>query len=184
LFKEELMSRVGKAAIKIPDKVTVNMQNRKIDVKGPKGLMHLDLPTLVDVSISNGEVIVSRDSDDGDARACHGLIRNLIGNMVLGVSEGFSRTLEINGVGYRAELKGKDLILSLGFSHPINFAIPEGISITVNKQTNLVLEGIDKQLVGETAARIRRLRPPEPYKGKGIKYSDEIIKKKAGKAAA
>jgi large subunit ribosomal protein L6 len=177
------MSRVGKVPIKIPEKVTIDVKDCVIEVKGPRGSMHLDLPGLVNVSVSDGEVIVSRDSDNKDARAHHGLIRNLISNMVRGVSEGFSKTLDINGVGYRAEVKGEELVLSLGYSHPINFAIPEGISITVNKQTQMVLEGIDKQLVGETAARIRLLRPPEPYKSKGIKYSDEIIKRKAGKTA-
>lgn len=177
------MSRVGKTPIKVPDKVTVNIQNGIVEVKGPKGLMSLNIPDLVNVSMVSGEVVVACGSDSNMAHSRHGLVRNLIGNMVRGVSEGFVKKLEITGIGYRAEVKGKNLLLSLGFSHPLKFPIPDGISITVNKQTELVVEGINKQLVGETAACIRRLRPPEPYKGKGIKYSDEVIQRKAGKTA-
>ena len=178
------MSRIGKAPIKLPEKVTVTQQNGTIEVKGPKGSLSMPVPELVKVAVTDGEVLVTRDSDEKEVRSRHGLVRNLIQNMVQGVCEGYTKTLEINGVGYRAEVKGKELVLSLGFSHPIHFAIPEGIGIKVNKQTEVVIEGIDKQLLGETAARIRKLRPPEPYKGKGIKYSDEVIQRKAGKTAA
>ncbi len=177
------MSRIGKAPIKLPDKVTVNVNDGVVAVKGPKGNLELALPQLVQIAIKDGEVQVTRTSDSKAGRSRHGLVRNLVNNMIVGVSEGYARKLEINGVGYRAEVKGKDLVLSLGFSHPVNFSIPEGVTIKVNKQTELLLEGIDKQLLGETAARIRKVRPPEPYKGKGVKYAEEVIQRKAGKTA-
>lgn len=177
------MSRIGKAPIKLPEKVSVSLDNGTVTVKGPKGSLGMVLPALVQAAVVEGAVEVTRKGADPESRAQHGLVRNLIHNMVQGVSEGFTKKLEINGVGYRAEVKGKDLVLSLGFSHPVNFAIPEGVLIKVNKQTELMIEGIDKQLIGETAARIRRLRPPEPYKGKGIKYAEEVVKRKAGKSA-
>ena len=177
------MSRIGKVPIKLPEKVSVTLENGTVTVKGPKGSMVLALSGRVQVAVVEGAVEVTREGEAPERRAEHGLVRNLINNMVQGVLEGFSRKLEINGVGYRAEVKGKDLVMTLGFSHPVNFAIPEGVAIKVNKQTELLIEGIDKQLIGETAARIRRLRPPEPYKGKGIKYAEEVIKRKAGKSA-
>ncbi len=178
------MSRIGNAPIVIPDKVSANVKADSIEVKGPNGTLNTGLLAGVAVEVKDGQIVVSRTVDSPETRSQHGLVRSLINNMVQGVLEGFSKTLEINGVGYRAELKGKELILSLGFSHPVNFTIPDGIEVKVNKQTELIISGIDRQLVGETSARIRRLRPPEPYKGKGIKYSDEVIKRKAGKSAA
>lgn len=177
------MSRIGKAPIPLLDKVTVSVEKSSVEVKGPKGALSLAIPDSVNVMVNDGVVNVTCSSDEKNARARYGLVRKLIANMVKGVSDGFSKQLEINGVGYRAEVKGKDVRLTLGFSHPVTFPIPEGIAIKINKQTELLIEGIDKQLVGETAARIRRLRPPEPYKGKGIKYADEVIKRKAGKSA-
>lgn len=178
------MSRIGKAPIQLPEKVSVLVQGEQIQVKGPLGTLTTPLLPQIHVETKEGHVFVQRKVDEKRIRSQHGLIRNLIYNMVIGVSGGYRKNLEINGVGYRAEVKGKDLVLTLGFSHPVTFSIPEGIKIQVNKQTALTIEGIDKQLVGETAARIRQLRPPEPYKGKGIKYTEEIIQRKAGKAAA
>lgn len=178
------MSRVGNALIEIPDKVTVTVHDGEVQVKGPLGQIALKVVPQIQVGVAGKTVKVTREAETQALRARHGLIRNLVHNMVIGVSEGYRKSLDINGVGYRAEMKGKDLVLSLGFSHPVIFPVPQGIKITVNKQTNLVIEGVDKQLVGETAARIRELRPPEPYKGKGIKFTDEVIRRKAGKAAA
>lgn len=177
------MSRIGKAPVKIPEKVTVTVQDRDVQVKGPQGQLSLKIPNAIQVTVKDGNVEVTRDGADREVRARHGLTRKLIQNMVTGVTEGFSKTLEIVGVGYRADVKGKSLSLSLGFSHPIEYPIPEGISVKVNKQTELVISGMDRQLVGEMAACIRRLRPPEPYKGKGIKYAQEVIVRKAGKSA-
>lgn len=177
------MSRVGNAPIPIPEKVTVTVQQSAVQVKGPQGEMSWSMPTGIKANVADGAVNVTRHDDSQDQRARHGLARNLIRNMVLGVTDGFSKELEIIGVGYRAEVKGKVLALTLGHSHAIQFPIPEGITIKVNKQTELSIQGRDKQLVGETAARIRRLRPPEPYKGKGVKYASEVIVRKAGKSA-
>lgn len=177
------MSRVGKAPIQIPEKVSVTVQGGEVQVKGPLGMLSVGLLDEIDVKVADGQVALARKSEEKEVRSCHGLLRNLIHNMVIGVSEGYKKDLEINGVGYRAEVKDKDLVMTLGFSHPVKFPIPDGIKISVNKQTALTVEGINKQLVGETAARIRQLRPPEPYKGKGIKYAEEVIKRKAGKSA-
>lgn len=178
------MSRIGKLPISIPDKVEVKLINREITVKGPKGKLEFPLPGKIGVSIENSELLVSRENDDREIKSLHGLSRSLIANMVKGVSEGFSRDLDINGVGYRAEAKGNELHLALGFSHPVVFQLPTGISAAVDaKKTKITLTGIDKQLLGNTAAKIRAFRPPEPYKGKGIKYSEEFIKRKEGKSA-
>lgn len=177
------MSRIGKAPIIIPEKVTVTVLDAEVQVKGPQGQLTLGISDAIKVKVADGLVEVSCESEDRNIRARHGLTRKLIQNMVVGVTDGFAKTLEIVGVGYRAEVKGKSLSLSLGFSHPVEYPIPAGISITVNKQTEIVISGMDRQQVGEMAARIRRLRPPEPYKGKGIKYAGETIIRKAGKSA-
>jgi large subunit ribosomal protein L6 len=181
------MSRIGKRPVVMPKGVTAIIEGGVLRVKGPKGELSLNVTEgrfpAVEIKSADGAISVTRREETGRARAQQGLARSLIQNMVTGVAEGFSRVLDIVGVGYRAEAKGKVLNLSLGRSHPVKFAVPEGIQISVEKQTRLTVSGADKQLVGETAARIRRLRPPEPYKGKGILYAGEVIKRKVGKAA-
>jgi large subunit ribosomal protein L6 len=177
------MSRIGKQPITIPDKVTVTANNGTVVVKGPLGNLERPLHALVSVAVADGVVTVSRQNDGREARSLHGLFRALIANMVTGVTKGFEKKLELIGVGYRADVQGKKLVLALGFSHPINFPIPEGITVQVDKQTRLSISGSSAERVGETAAEIRRLRPPEPYKGKGVRYADEVVRKKAGKAA-
>lgn len=178
------MSRIGKLPVGIPDKVEVKVSNNSVDVKGPKGNLKFALPKHVSVSVDKDAVTVARDSDDRIARSMHGLCRNQIANMVKGVSAGFVRELDINGVGYRAEVKGKELHMALGYSHPVIYALPAGISAEVDaKRTKITLTGIDKQLLGNTAAKVRSFRPPEPYRGKGIKYAEETIKRKEGKSA-
>jgi len=175
------MSRIGKLPVQIPSGVDVNVNGREVTVKGPKGRLQRAFKG-VTFTVADGLVTVVPDSQSRTDRSLWGLGRSLLDNMVVGVSDGFSRSLEINGVGYRAESKGKVVNFQLGYSHPIAFPVPDGIDIAVEKQTTLTIKGIDKQLVGETAARIRALRPPEPYKGKGVKYADEHIRRKAGKA--
>ncbi len=177
------MSRIGRLHIRIPDKVKIQITDDVVCVEGPKGHLQHRLPSGVNVQVAEGAVQVSRQSDSRQARSLHGLTQRMIANMVHGVHSGFSRTLEIIGVGYRAESRGQALHLSLGYSHPILFQLPQGVQAKVDKQTVITLESIDRQLLGETAATIRRLRPPEPYKGKGIKYADEVLRRKAGKAA-
>lgn len=177
------MSRIGKKPVEIPKGVSVNIADRDVTVKGPKGELARPLPPLVDASVESNEVIVTRRNESRKARAMHGLGRSLIQNMVTGVSQGFTRVLEVNGVGYRAEVKGRSLMLALGYSHPIEVLLPDKIEAKVEKN-QIHLSGIDKEVVGELAAVIRRQRPPEPYKGKGIKYSDEEIRRKVGKAGA
>lgn len=177
------MSRVGRQPIKIPEKVKVILGEGILRVEGPQGKLEIPLNPLVEISISDGTILVRSKGEGREARTHHGLCRNLIWNMVEGVSQGFQKVLEISGVGYRAEVKGSQLNLSLGFSHPVDFEIPKGVQVQVEKQVRLVVSGPSKQLVGETAARIRRLKPPEPYKAKGIRYSDEIVRRKVGKAA-
>lgn len=177
------MSRIGKLAIPIPEKVTATVQGKVVQVKGPLGTLSVTLPGLIEAKVSDGILTLTRTAESKTSRSLHGLYRNLVRNAVVGVSQGYQKALEINGVGYRAEVKGKELSLTLGFSHPVTFPIPDGIKIAVGKQTALQISGIDKQLVGETAARIRELKPPEPYKGKGVKYTEEVIVRKAGKAA-
>jgi large subunit ribosomal protein L6 len=175
------MSRIGKLPIEIPAGVKVNLADNVLTVTGPKGELSRSIIDLVSIEIA-GSVLSVRRVDDGlKARSAHGLTRTLVSNMVTGVTKGFERALEINGVGYRAELKGDVLNLSLGYSHPINFPLPSGISVEVDKMTKLLVKGIDKELVGQTAAKIRSFRSPEPYKGKGVKYADEVILRKAGK---
>jgi len=175
------MSRIGKQPIEIPADVKVSIDNLNVTVTGPKGKLSRVLLDTVSVDLNDKSIIVTRVDDSIKARAAHGLSRTLISNMVIGVTKGFERALEINGVGYRAEIKGDVLNLSLGYSHPINFQLPNGITVDVDKMTKLLVKGIDKELVGQTAAKIRDFRSPEPYKGKGVKYADETILRKAGK---
>lgn len=176
------MSRIGKLPVAIPAGVKVALDGNKMTVTGPKGTLSQVLHERMTIAVETEQVVVSRPSDDKQDTALHGLTRALINNMVVGVTNGFQKDLEINGVGYRAEISGKVLTLSLGFSHPVVYTLPEGISVEVDKQTKLSVKGIDKQLVGSAAAKIRSFRKPEPYKGKGIKYADEHIVRKAGKA--
>ena len=178
------MSRVGRKPIHIVKGVTVTKKNDAIVVKGPKGELSATVHPDITVDVNQAEVLVTRHADDGAHRALHGLWRALIQNMINGVTQGYSQKLEIVGVGYRAEMRGKKLQLMLGYSHPILFGPPDGITIEAPTQTSILISGIDKQLVGLVAAKIRSFRPPEPYKGKGVKYEGEYIRRKAGKAAA
>jgi len=175
------MSRIGKQPIEIPAGVKVSIDNQSVSVTGPKGTLSRTLLDSVSLDLNDKILTVARVDDSINARAAHGLSRTLVNNMVIGVTKGFERALEINGVGYRAEVKGDVLNLSLGYSHPINFQLPNGITVDVDKMTKLLVKGIDKELVGQTAAKIREFRSPEPYKGKGVKYADETILRKAGK---
>jgi len=178
------MSRVGKKPIAIPDKTKISYENRLLTVQGEKGRLERTIHPEVDLAIQDKEIIVTIEKEDRKTRALQGMTRSLVSNMVTGTSAGFERVLEINGIGYRAEVSGKQIIFNLGFSHPINFDIPEGISVSVDKSNAVKLSGIDKEALGHMAAAIRRLRPPEPYKGKGIKYAEEYIQRKAGKTGA
>ena len=175
------MSRVGKKPIPIPDKTTITYNDGVVTVKGKNGTLTQKVHDDVDLRIDGGEVNVTMKTEDRKTRALQGLTRSLVNNMVTGVSQGFERILEINGIGYRAEAKGKSILFTLGYSHPIDFPLPDGITASVEKNSVVKLAGIDKQLLGQTAARIRMLRPPEPYKGKGVKYAEEHIQRKAGK---
>jgi len=177
------VSRIGKKPIEIPKGVTITKNGSSIKVKGPKGELERKVHSNISVEIKDNELIVTRPDDTKENKALHGLTRALIQNMVDGVLNVFTKTLDIVGVGYRAELKGKNLLLNIGFSHPIYFVPPEEIVLQTPAQTQIVISGIDKQLVGMVAAKIRSIRKPEPYKGKGIKYSDEQIQRKAGKTA-
>jgi large subunit ribosomal protein L6 len=177
------MSRIGRQPLPIPDGVSVDVSASSVGVKGPKGELSQVLSPDMTVSVDDGVLTVARPTDRGEHRALHGLTRSLIANMVAGVTDGFSKTLEIQGVGYRARLQGKALELSVGYSHPVQIQAPDGIEFEVPQPTQVIVRGIDKQLVGETAARIRRVRPPEPYKGKGIRYQDEHVRRKVGKRA-
>jgi large subunit ribosomal protein L6 len=178
------MSRVGKKPIAIPSGVTVNLGDGQIQVKGPKGELSCELPGGIQARLENDELAFDRPDDSKVARANHGLARALANNMVVGVSGGFVKRLEIEGVGYRADVKGKVLNLLLGFSHPVEMAIPEGLKVAVDQNTKVSIEGADRQAVGQFAADVRALRPPEPYKGKGVRYNDEHIRRKVGKAGA
>ncbi len=175
------MSRIGKLPIEIPKGVKINLVDSLLTVQGPNGKLSRVIMSCVSLNISETSLEVTRNDETTSSRSAHGLTRTLINNMVTGVTKGFQTDLEINGVGYRAEVKGKDLVLSLGYSHLINFPIPEGIGIEVEKMTKLSVKGYDKEMVGQTAAKIRSFRGPEPYKGKGIKYANETILRKAGK---
>jgi large subunit ribosomal protein L6 len=177
------MSRIGKEPIPVPDGVKVQIEGPRVSVEGPKGALHQDLSPDMKVTLEDAVVTVARPSDERNHRALHGLTRTLIANMIEGVTNGYQKVLEIHGVGYRAALQGRDLELQLGFSHPVKFPAPEGIEFEVPAPVRIIIRGIDKQLVGEVAADIRKIRKPEPYKGKGIRYEGEYVRKKAGKAA-
>src|SRR5215467_9334095 len=176
------MSRIGRLPIAIPSGVDITINGRKVHVKGPKGELSLEVSAPIEVQQADGVITVTRPSDEGEIRALHGLSRSLIANMVTGVTEGFRKTLEIVGVGYRVQARGQGLEFSLGFSHPVPVTPPDRITLRVESPTRFVVEGIDKQRVGEVAANIRKLRKPDPYKGKGVRYADEQIRRKAGKA--
>ncbi len=179
------MSRVGRLPVKIPDKVKVSVAEGDIKVEGPKGKMHFPYNDKVKVEVVSGEVRISRPDESRVAKGLHGLTRTLVKNAVEGVTKGYERTLEISGVGFKAEVKGKDINFALGFSHPVVFKLPDGVTAEVDaKQTRLVLRGVDKHLLGLTAAKVRALREPEPYKGKGIKYAEEHVRRKEGKTGA
>ena len=177
------MSRIGRKPIEVPDGVTVSVDPGSVSVKGPKGELSQVVDRDMKIALDGGVLTVERPTDRGPHRALHGLTRSLVANMVEGVTNGYEKRLEIQGVGYRARLQGKALELSVGYSHPVSVPAPEGIEFEVPQQTEVVVRGIDKQLVGETAARIRRVRPPEPYKGKGIRYAGEHVRRKVGKRA-
>ena len=176
------MSRIGNAPVPVPGGVTVSQTASTISAKGPKGELSMDIPDFVSYEIGDGSIVVKRANDSKPARARHGLGRALLNNMVVGVSAGFEKKLEIVGVGYKADLKGKTLNLSLGYSHPIDFPVPDGITIKVEKGTSITVSGIDKQQVGQVAAVLRGYRKPDAYKGKGVRYADEEIRLKAGKS--
>lgn len=176
------MSRIGRLPVALPQGVTVNIEDGNIiTVKGPKGTLNKKMSSILDIKVENNAIIVARPNDEKETRALHGLTRALIHNMVVGVSEGYQKTLIMNGVGYKATKQGKKLVLNLGFSHPVEVEEPEGITIEIPAANQLVIKGIDKELVGDVAARIRDYRRPEPYLGKGIRYSDEVIRRKEGK---
>ncbi|AHG90326.1 Ribosomal protein L6, subgroup [Gemmatirosa kalamazoonensis] len=176
------MSRIGKLPITVPNGVTVTIDGNRVTVKGPKGELSRTLPAEMQLAQENGTVTVSRPSDEPNHRALHGLTRSLVANMVEGVTKGFSKTLEITGVGFKAEVRPYGLQFALGFSHPVEVRAPAGISLTAPNPTTVVVAGADKEVVGRVAAEIRKLRKPEPYKGKGVKYQGETIRRKAGKA--
>lgn len=176
------MSRIGKRPISIPDKVTITIEGQQVTVKGPKGELSRELPPEVAVEQQDGTVLVNRRDDSRPARQRHGLCRTLVANMVEGVSQGFQRRLEIQGVGYRAQVQGRNLVLNVGYSNPVTIEPPEGVQVAVEANTNVIVSGINKEIVGNTAARIRSVRPPEPYKGKGIRYAGEFVRRKVGKA--
>ncbi|MSR66359.1 MAG: 50S ribosomal protein L6 [Pedosphaera sp.] len=175
------MSRIGKIPVAVPAQVKVTIAENHVKVEGPKGKLQLDLPLRTKAKLENNQILVTRDADDGEAKALHGLSRALIANMIKGVTDGFVKKLEINGVGFKAALQGKNLNLTLGYSHPINYPIPDQIKVTIEANTKISIEGPDKQVVGRVAAEIRSYYPPEPYKGKGVKYDYEKIERKEGK---
>ncbi len=177
------MSRVGNKIIEVPDKVKVVLEQDTIKVEGPKGKLQMKLPPRVDLLAEGNNVRIKRRGETRQDKAMHGLTRALVGNMVLGASKGFQRRLEIQGVGFKANVQGKNLNLSLGKSHPIVYPVPDDIKVTVEDNTKILVEGVDKQRVGAVASDIRRYYPPEPYKGKGVRYSDEIVRRKEGKTA-
>ncbi|MBY0277061.1 50S ribosomal protein L6 [Candidatus Binatia bacterium] len=177
------MSRIGRLPVKLPSGVSVAVKSDSVDIKGPKGTASVAIPKDVQVRQEGDELLVAREGNGRQVRALHGLTRKSIYNTVTGLSAGFTRVLEINGVGYRADLRGNSILFSLGYSHPILFQLPPGITAKIDKQVTITLEGPDRQVIGATAAAIRELRPPEPYKGKGIKYAEEKIRRKSGKAA-
>ena len=175
------MSRIGKQPIAIPPKVKVEVKGQNISVEGPKGKLNWELPRRTSLKVQDGKIVVSRAGEDAQAKALHGLSRALVNNMVRGVTEGFVKKLEIQGVGFKAAVQGKNVNLVLGFSHPINYAIPDQIKVTVEENTKLTIEGPDRRLVGQVAAELRSFYPPEPYKGKGVRYVGEHVQRKEGK---
>ncbi len=177
------MSRIGRKPIPVPEGVTVQIEPERVSVSGPKGELSERIHRDITVAQEEAALVVTRPTDRGEHRALHGLTRSLVANMVEGVTNGYAKTLEIQGVGYRAQLKGKDLELALGYSHPVPIAAPEGIEFEVPLPTRIIVRGISKQLVGEVSANIRKQRPPEPYKGKGIRYEGEYVARKVGKRA-
>ena len=176
------MSRIGRLPVQIPKGVDVTIDGPEVTVKGPKGQLSFELPEPIEITQNDGVLTVTRPNDQGNVRALHGLSRTLVANMVTGVTEGYSKTLEIVGVGYRVQAKGSGVEFSLGYSHPVPVTPPDGVTLRVETPTRLVVEGIDKQQVGEVAANIRKLRKPDPYKGKGVRYAGEQIRRKVGKA--
>ncbi len=178
------MSRVGRKPIAIPAGVKVAVKDAGVEVQGPKGKLVTPVPPGISFSVEGGQLLCKRSGDEGPVRALHGLARALAQNAVTGVSTGFTKELDIVGVGYKAQVEGKKVVFTLGYSHPVEFPIPEGISIAIDKQTHVVVSGFDRQRVGQVAAEIRKLRKPDPYKQKGIRYVGEVLKKKAGKAGA
>ena len=175
------MSRIGKIPVVIPPKVKVEVKGRRVFVEGPKGKLDLEMPRRANAKVEKDQVIVTRDGDDAEARAMHGLTRALVNNMVKGVADGFVKKLEIQGVGFKAAVQGKVVNMTLGFSHPINYPIPDQIKVTVEENTKITIEGPDKQAVGLVAAELRSFYPPEPYKGKGVRYVGEHVQRKEGK---
>jgi large subunit ribosomal protein L6 len=175
------MSRIGKQPIALPPKVKVEVKGQKVSVEGPKGKLQFDLPRHTSLKVDGGNVLVSRQGDDAQAKALHGLSRALVNNMVKGVSEGFVKKLEIQGVGFKAAVQGKTVNMTLGYSHPINYQIPDQIKVVVEENTKITIEGPDKQVVGQVAAELRSFYPPEPYKGKGVRYVGEHVQRKEGK---
>ncbi len=176
------MSRVGKMPVTVPTGVQVTIEGRRVAVKGPKGELSRTFPERISFAMEDDRITVSRPDDSRESKALHGLSRALLHNMVVGVSEGYTKALEIQGVGYRAALKGSSIELQVGFSHPVTITPPEGVTFEVPEPTKITVSGVDKELVGQVAASIRMVRPPEPYKGKGIRYSGEYVRRKAGKA--
>lgn len=175
------MSRIGKQPVPIPAKVKVEVQGRSLKVEGPRGKLSLELPPRTTARVADGKVVVERANDEKASRAMHGLARALINNMVTGVNEGFVKKLEIHGVGFKAAVQGKIITLNLGYSHPINYSIPDQIKVTVEENTKITIEGPDRRVVGLVASELRSFYPPEPYKGKGVRYSDERVERKEGK---
>lgn len=178
------MSRIGKKPIAIPKGVTVKVDASAVEVKGPKGQLRQPLPPGVTAVVEDGQLLTRRVEEDRQLDKFHGLARSLVNNAVVGVTEGWKRELDIVGVGYRAEMKGQQVVLALGYSHPVVFDVPKGIDIAIEKQTHITVTGVDRQLVGQVAANLRRLRKPDPYQQKGVRYTGEVLKKKAGKTGA
>ena len=179
--KNETMSRVGSKTIEVPDKVKVAIAGNHVSVEGPKGKLDMDMPRRTSVSQQENTLSVVRDGDDREARAMHGLGRSLLNNMVVGVADGYVKKLEINGVGFKAAVSGNTVTMNLGYSHPIKYDLPDQVKVTVDKDTNVTIEGPDKQKVGLVASELREFYPVEPYKGKGVKYADEYVRRKEGK---
>lgn len=177
------MSRIGKKPISIPAGVRVNVEGTVVRAEGPKGALSQAIPRGVTATVRDGQLVIAREGDHRTVRALHGLTRSLVANMVTGVKDGFERRLEIVGIGYRVQLQGRNLQLALGYSHPVLFPLPDGVTAEVDKQTAITLRGADKALLGQTAAKLRELRKPDPYKGKGIRYAGEVVRRKVGKKA-